>query len=523
MMRGRYLVAVVLLAIAVLLPTWAGGAPVPSRVPANVLVIGTIISDSNSLDPAQAFEFGSTWVDLQVYDTLVDFSRDFTRAVPRLADSWTVSQDGRTYTFKLRAGAKFHSGAAVDAKAVEFSLRRAHTLKLPPSFILTDFIKNPEDIVAISANQVRITFNQSMPEVLMASVVANPVASVVDPAVVKKNAASDDPMANRWLSDHDAGSGPFKLIGWSRNIKIELQAFDDYWRGRPKMGRIFIQEMPEPTAESLALQRGDIDIAMRLLPGQIKELTGQTGFVTKSSPTFSLRYVGMNVGYPPFANKNVRNAVKWAIDYDAIKRIWEDTIDVGQTIVPARMFGYLPETPYKKDINRARQLMQEGGQARGFTAELLVPLDPPLPDVAAKLKEDLGQIGINVDVRVVRNADLNTVYRAQRHQMVIARWGADYPDPDNLAKAFADFDSRVLAWRNQWDHPVKKTVQQAVAELDRTKRDAMYKEIQRTVLDEGPYAVFAYPLRQYVMRANVKNFDPSPLYETYELFNAVKE
>lgn len=521
-MRGRYLVTVVLLMTAVLLPTWAGGAPAPSRVPANVLVIGTIVSDSNSLDPAQAFEFNSTWTDLQVYDTLVDFTRDFARAVPRLAESWTVSPDGKTYTFKLRT-AKFHSGNPVNAKAVEFSIRRAHTLNLAPAFIVTDFIKSPQDIVAVSNNQVRITFNQSMPEVLMASVMANPVTSVVDPAVVQKNAAADDPLANRWLTDNDAGSGPYKLIGWSRNLKIELQAFDDYWRGRPKMGRIFIQEIPEATAQMLALQRGDIDVAMRLLPGQYKELTGQAGFVVKSSPIFGLRYLGMNTGYAPFANKSVRNAVKTVIDYDAIKRIWEDAADIVQTIVPPRMFGVLGEAPYRKNVDRARQLMSEGGFPRGFRTEMLVPLDPPLPDVAAKIKEDLAQISIEADVRVIRNADLNVVYRAQRHQMVIARWGADYPDPDNLAKAFADYDSRVLAWRNQWDHPVKKMVQQAVAELDRAKREALYKEIQKIVLDEGPYAIFAAPLRQMAMRTSVKGFDPSPLYETYDLWGAFKE
>jgi peptide/nickel transport system substrate-binding protein len=502
-----------------LLPAWAG--PAPSRVPPNVLVIGTIMSDANSLDPAQAFEFNSTWVVRNVYDTLVDFNREFTRAVPRLAESWAASADGKTYTFKLRA-AKFHSGNTVDAKAVEFSLRRAYQLKLAPSFIITDFVGNPNDIVAVDARTVRITFKQVMPEILMASVMGNPVTAVVDPAVVQKNAAADDPLANRWMSEHDAGSGPYILRGWSRNIKLELQAFDDYWRGRARMGRIFMQEMPEPAAQLLALRSGDIDVAMRLLPGQYRELAGQ-GFVVKSSPTFSLRYLAMNVGYAPFANKNVRNAIKWAIDYEAIKRIWEDSIDIGQTIVPARMFGNLPDTPYRRNVERARQLMSEGGQPRGFKAELLVPLDPPLPDVAAKMKEDLAQIGVDVDVRVVRNADLNTVYRAQRHQMVIARWGADYPDPDNLAKAFADFDSRVLAWRNQWDSPVKRSVQQAVAELDRSKRDALYKEIQKFVLEEGPYVVFAYPLRQIAMRTSVRGFDPSPLYETYELFGASKE
>lgn len=167
--------------------------------------------------------------------------------------------------------------------------------------------------------------------------------------------------------------------------------------------------------------------------------------------------------------------------------------------------------------------MREGGMERGFRAELIVGLDPIAPDVAAKIKEDLAQIGITVDVRVLRSAELNTIYRAQNHQMVIARWGADYPDPDNLAKAFADFDIKQLAWRNKWDHPVKRQVQQAVAELDRAKREALYKEIQKIVLDEGPFAIYAYPLRQFAMRTSVKGLEPSPLYETFELFGVFKE
>ena len=124
---------------------------------------------------------------------------------------------------------------------------------------------------------------------------------------------------------------------------------------------------------------------------------------------------------------------------------------------------------------------------------------------------------------MVRAAEVLAAYRGRTHHMVIARWGADYPDPDNLAKAFADFDSRVLAFRNQWDHPVKRVVQQAVQESDRAKRDALYKQIQKTVLDEGPYVIFAYPLRIVAMRSNVKGLDPSPLNETYDMSGVVKE
>ncbi|MGH2453656.1 MAG: ABC transporter substrate-binding protein [bacterium] len=521
MMRRSWLRTVIVLLVMALLPAVVGGAP--SRTPSNVLVIGTSIQDIVSLDPAQAFEFRSTWVVEHVYDTLVEFSRDFNRALPALATSWTASADLKTYTFALRSGARFHSGNPVNAQAVEFSLRRVMRLKLSPAFIITDFVKAETDIVAVGADQVRVTFNQAMPEILMASVLDNPVSSVVDPALVRRNVAAGDPEANKWLTENDAGSGPYILRRWTRNAVVELVAFDNHYRGRPSMGRIFMQDLIEPAAQLLALQRGDIDVAMSLLPGQYKQLANTPGFVVKQTPTFSIRYLAMNVGYEPFSSRQVRNAVKYAVDYEAIKRIYDDTIDVGQTIVPARMFGHLADRPYTRNLERARALMREAGREAGFRATLAVSTEVPLPDIAAKIKEDLAAINITVDVQVLRAADVLGQYRGRTHHMVIARWGADYPDPDNLAKAFADFDSRVLAFRNQWDHPIKRVVQQAVQEADRAKREALYKEIQKVVLEEGPYVIFAYPLRLIAMRSNVKGVDPSPLAETFDLTGASKE
>src|SRR3989337_4013971 len=140
-MRGRHYLALLVLVVLALLPATAGGAP--GRVPQNVLVIGRIIGDVVSLDPAEAFELTSTWIDEHLYETLVEFSRDFTRAVPGLATSWTVSADGKTYTFTLRSGVKFHSGNPVAAKAVEFSLRRAVRVELQAAFISTECLQTP--------------------------------------------------------------------------------------------------------------------------------------------------------------------------------------------------------------------------------------------------------------------------------------------------------------------------------------------------------------------------------------------
>lgn len=518
----RWRILIVGLLVFVLGVLLAGVAAAP-RIPNTVLVMGGVIADAVSLDPAQAFEFTSVWAVGQIYDTLVDFTQEYNRVVPELAESWTASADGKTYMFKLRRGVRFHSGNAVDAKAVEFSIQRAFRLNLTPAFIITSFIAKPEDVAAVGPDSVRVTFKQTMPEILMGSVLANAVTAVVDPAVVQKNATADDPLANIWLSSNDAGSGPYRLLAWSKNVKIEFQAFDGYWRGKPRLARVFYQEMPEPTAAMLALQRGDIDVATDLLPAQYKQVAGQAGIVVQTSPQFTVNYIAMNVGYEPFSKKEVRNAVRWAIDYTALRRIFEDALDPGQTIVPSGMFAHLDDRPYQKNLERARALMREGGYERGFKAEILVSTQPPLADVAAKVKEDLAQIGIELEVRQLRSAELLGIYRAQKHHLVIQRWGADYPDPDNLAKAFANFDARQLAWRNSWDNGVKRMVDQAVAELDRSKRDAMYKNIQKIVLDEGPFIIYGYPLEQNAMRSNVKGLGASPLFLLNNLFDAWKE
>ncbi len=535
---GRQAMVAILLAAVVGLPAALGPSPVVDvearaagaaalgQIPKDVLVIGRVISDAVSLDPAQAFEFTTVWVVANLYNQLVQFSPDFQRVLPELAESWTASDGGRTYTFKIRQGVKFHSGNPVTAKAAEYSYRRVLALDLPPSFIMTSFIDKPEDIVALDDYTLQITFNQPMPEQLMASVMANWVASVVDPAVVEQHATADDPWANGWLSANEggAGSGPFKLVAWERNVKIEMEAFADYWKGEPALKRVILQEMPEPTAQLLALQRGDIDVAMDLLPKQYKELEGQPGIRITRSPTFSLHYLAVNAGKEPFTSVEVRNAIRWALDYEAIQQgIWEGALADGQTVITPGMIGHLDEKPFRKDPELARALLAQAGYPDGFKVELLTSPTPPRPDVAAKIQEDLAEIGVEVEIKVLRSAEMLGIYRAQEHDMVLLNWGADYPDADALAKAFADYDIRQLAWRNQWDDPIKYVVKAAAVEQDPEARAALYEAIQRYTLYTGPFAILGYPIQQFAVRETVKGFEATPAFYFFSLFGVSKD
>ncbi len=505
-----------------------------AEVPRDILVIGMSHEPIIDFEPARVYEFEGGFVLEQTYDTLVNFIggvEAFEQPVPGLAESWELSEDGLTWIFHIRKGVKFHSGNVVDAEAVVFSLRRSLALNFPPIWILSQFVPSPEMIKKIDDYTVAITTNQPLGEMLMAAVFGyQGVTSIVDPSVVKAHATPDDPYATKWLAEHDAGSGPFILKEWIRRDRIVLEAFPEYWRGAPKVRQVIIKDIPEPAAQKLALERGDIDIAWNLLPEMINDLKGKPGFQVIETPSWSFHYLAMNCGYEPLSNVKVRQAIRWAIDYDAIvKGILAGAAVKCHTFVPIGMFGHL-DLYYHQDLEKARQLMKEAGYENGFTVELLTRTDPPFPDIAAQIKEDLKKINIEVKVTTMVYAELLKIYRTQKHQMVLVRWGVDYADPSAQAAPFAHCDTpgpeakiKQLAWRNMYcPSGVTAWVEEAAGERDSRKREILYKAIQAIVLEEGPYVILYSPLIQVATREAVKGLAIPPMWYYTELLSVHK-
>lgn len=504
-----------------------------AQIPKDVLIIGMSHEPIIDFEPARVYEFEGGFVLEQVYDTLVNFvggKEAFERVVPGLAQSWEVSEDGLTWTFYLRQGAKFHSGNIVNADAVVFSLRRSLALGFPPIWILQQFVPDQEMIKKVDEYTVAITTNQPLGEMLIASVLGyQGICSIVDPAVVQAHATPDDPWATKWLAEHDAGSGPFILKEWIRRDRIVLKAFPEYWRGKPALRQVIIKDIPDPASQKLALERGDIDVAWNLLPEMVADLKKKTGFNIIETPSWYFHYLAMNVGYEPLSNVKVRQAIRWAIDYDAItQNIMAGAAVKCHTFVPIGMFGHL-DLYYHQDLEKARQLMKEAGYEQGFSVELLTRTDPPYPDIAAQIQQDLKKINIDVKVTVMTYSELLKIYRAQQHQMVLVRWGADYADPSAQAAPFAHCETvgpeakvKQLAWRNMYVSGVTHWVEQAAGELDSRKREILYKAIQAVVMEEGPYVIFHQPLIQVVARGVVQGLQVPPLWYYTELLSVSK-
>ncbi len=535
-------IAIIVL-IIVLIGSWVYVAITPKakvtvvtpKTPEDTLLIVMDTGDMVSLDPAQAYEFSSCFVVNQLYDNLVTFKPpDYTTVIPELAETWEISEDGLTWTFHLRKGLTFPSGAKINATAVKYSFERVIMLErdfpavAQPAWVLTQFINDTNQIEIVDEYTIKIHLHEKVAPGIFLSCLAFSVGGIVDPTVVKQHITTVDGKSdwgNKWLTDHSAGSGPYILKVWERENKIELIANENYWRGAPKIKKIIIKHVPEPTDQMMMLQTGDADIAWDLTTDQILEIKDTAGLKILSIPEFTLRYIGMNVNFTYFKDERVRDAIRYAIDYDGIiTGILKGGAVKNQGFIMLGIPGATSEVFYTRNVTKAKELLAEAGYPNGFEVEMIVPPSHPDVDIAAKIQSDLAEIGIKVNIRQVTEAELYPIYRAQQHQMVLAEWGADYVDPDALAKPFADYRVRQLAWRNVWyDDYAANLTEAAAKEMDFAKRLELYKELTEYVVDKGPYVILYQGLRQLAMGRWISGLSPDSTVFFLDLSQVYKE
>jgi len=507
-------------------PPEAPEAPTPKLLTdPTTLIFGTDFAEAVSLDPARAYEFWSCQIVHCLYDTLVTFERgDLTEIKPELAESWEISDDGLVWTFHLRQGLTFPSGTPVNAEAVAFSFNRACKLEQAAGWVLTQFGMGDGSTVAIDEYTVQITLDKKYAPLLYLSCIAFTTASVVDPVVVMENEQEGD-MGGSWMTDHSAGNAPYILEKWERGTEVVLKANENYWKGAPSLKTILVKQLTEPADQRMMLERGDIDIAWNLPADMIDDLRGVKGIEIDEEPVFTQNYIGMNVGVEPLGDERVRDAIRWSIDYEGIvNEIMKGAAIKLQTFIPSGMLGYNPATPYYQNVVKAKELLTDAGYPDGFDIELAHPANPLQRDLAAKIQSDLAKSGIRVKLMEMISAMMYEKYRAQGLQLVLGGWGADYADPDGMAKPFADGTIKQLAWRNMYnDSYATDLTRGAMIEMDTAKRVETYAELTEYILDHGCFAIMYQNVHQTAVRTWVEGFYKCPLFALENFEDYYKE
>ena len=464
----------------------------------------TFNNDFTTLDPQVGYDLQNYVAIRGIFDRLMDYKPGTVELVPSLAEKYTISEDGKTYTFNLRKGVKFHNGRPLTSVDVKYSLERAvnPATQSPGSGYFsaivgydelsagkaTEFsgISTPsDDVVEIKLSRADATFLYSM---------SLHFASVVPKEEVEKAGAD-------W-GKQPVGSGAFKFVEWIPGQHVILERNKDYWlSGVPYLDRLTFEFGQDPTVSVLRLKKGEIDVAGDgVPPAQFAAVTTDpsTKDLVAMGDWLQTAFITMNVTQPPFDKVEVRQAVNMAINRDRIVRLINNRANPTLQVLPPAMPGYDPEYKgYGNDIERAKKLLADAGYPDGFDTELYAMNVDPHPRIAQAIQQDLAAIGIKAEIRSLAQGEVIGAGGSGKAPMIWSGgmgWLTDFPDPAGFYSAILGCAGTSEGGWN-WAKYCNKEIDARAAKADSmTKPDqaaariAEWQSIFQDVMKDAPWA-----------------------------------
>jgi peptide/nickel transport system substrate-binding protein/oligopeptide transport system substrate-binding protein len=479
-----------------------------------------------TLDPARIADIYGRSVSQQIFDGLVEFDQTLTIG-PALAQYWTASRDGLTWTFTLRKGVRFHNGREVTADDVVFSLTRLLDPKVRSSAadLFTKIqgaqpfrdgrASSVRGITALDASTVRVVLDEA--QVPFVSLLAIGHAKIVPRDLVTRQGEA--------FGAAPVGTGPFRFERWERHKEIVLSANADYFGGAPRLGRIVYRIFPGEQAEAMfeEFRRGrleDSPVPMRDYP----KLVGSSAWVHVKRPMFSVRFLGLNTRLKPWADPRVRQALMYGLDREAI--VSESTrgrFVLARGILPPGTLGYNPRLiGYGYDPIRARELLAQAGfpEGRGL-ATLTICATAKLDPEHASVIRYLAAVGVHAEFRYVPDWPQFSRMLAEGHCPGFQyAWFADVPEPDNFL--YKLFHSRSPRNYTGYANPVvDDLLQRARTEREDLRRVELYRRAEQVVLDDAVVIPFFHYTYERVFQPYVKSIEVSGLGDPYIPFRKI--
>jgi peptide/nickel transport system substrate-binding protein len=511
--------------------------PVSAATPKDTLVMAWNLDALITFDPAQIAEIFGNDIIRNVCDPLVEFKLDdVSKLEPKTAESWSVSPDGLKITFKLRPDLQFPSGKKATAHDLAWSMHRVLYLGFGASANLTQWgfakDKAEQQIVATDDHTLVVNLDKPYPpQLLLAAAFANQVTQLLDREEGMKNAKTADGRSdygNAFFKTAPICVGPYKVRTWNANDVVILERNDNYYGQKPHLRRVIIRHVPESGAQRLQLEKGDIDVARLLNSDDLKAVSTSKDIHLEKVVFHGYTYLAFNTQDPILSNPKVRLAFRYLIDYDGLGKTVIDYWGVPRaSLVPIGAYGALDEKegqPFKLDLDRAKQILTEAGYPQGFTKKFILSANTPNPPVAQHIAANAAKVGIKLELEQMADANLFTKARSRDFDVLQIGWGAGYPDADSMISRHAvNPDNRAEAklaqypsWRSSWqDQKINDMAEVAKMERDPAKRVAMYHEIQRYMMENGPMAYIYQTVWYIPIRNEVKGFMMNAFHRAY--------
>ena len=411
---------------------------------------------------------------------------------PAIAESYTLSDDQKTYTFTLRQGVKFHNGETVTADDVVYSIQRCADATagepLVPAF------KAIESVEKVDDQTVAITLKAPDNEFL----------AYLTTAILPADYDQQDTAP--------VGTGPFKFVSWELGGDVVLEAFEDYWGGAPAVKRVIFRTIPEALNRTIGLETGEVDLAYDLGITDLESLADNASVTTLTSPSTTVWYVGMNVQKAPFDNEKVRQAVAYALDPQGyIDLVFSgEATPANYTMLPPSVDGYVSDcSDYSCNVEKAKELLAEAGYPAGFSTTLWCSDTQVLRDSAVVIQAQLRQVGINAEVKTLESGQFQSETGNGAHDMFIM--SKTSIDPDSMLRSMYHTEALGPSGnRCFWTTPEVDALIDEASTTDTEHAMELYAEIQSKVAEAAPLVPMAVEHLNAGMQPNVKGIGLSP-------------
>ncbi len=455
-----------------------------------------------------------------VYETLLRYDATQKKIIPLLATSYTQSNYGMTWTFKIRKGVRFHDGSKLDAKAVKFSIERTMKLGKGMSYIWAPVTK----ITVV--NKYTVKFDLEWPAPLDLIATSNYAAFIMSPKAVKSH--NQD-----WLSQGNAvGTGPYVLQKSTMGEEVILRAFDDYWNGWGEKRYDFavVKKIVESSSRRQMIEKGDASATVYLPAEDLDQMKSNPNVIVNVGPSLENTSIMFNTQRAPLDNKLVRQAFAYAFPYKKVVKYAAGGYAIkARGALPAQLWGHSKSLfQYSQDLEKAKQLLKQANYSQNSRKLLFTYVSSMEADkkMAEMYKSDLAKIGVEVELRGMpweSMWELSKSRKVEDRQDIFAMlWWPDYCDPYSWLYNMFHSQKEILYNLAYWSDPkFDKLIDDANYEMmfKKKKSLALYHEAQEMLLDESP-SIFVYDKKNtLVTHKSFKGFKDNPAYPNVVFFH----
>ncbi|NGQ96758.1 ABC transporter substrate-binding protein [Brevibacillus sp. SYP-B805] len=487
--------------------------PAPSaaqKTGSDTLVVA-ITSDQGTLDPAVTMDNSAWKITYPTYERLVEYDGASTEAKPGLAREWSVSPDGLQWTFQLEEGHTFADGTPVTAEAVKFTFDRILKIKKGPSEVYSVI----KEVKVESPTKVTFVLTNNFPPFL--STLAANYGGIVNPKVKEKEQNGD--LGQGFLAGNTMGSGPYQLSEYKKGEYFKLTV-NPHYKKQPAIKTVYFKITPDPTAQRLQLEQGEVDIAEGIPVEQLKSLKDSAqGIELIQKPSLFVDYVYINTskGNPALQNPKVRQALSYAVDYEGLT----DAVQEGYATqmrgpIPQGLWGHDDNAfQYKHDVEKAKALLAEAGVSN-LTLDLLYSDNKPWWETEAlSLQAFFAEIGVKVNLKKIAYATSREMIDKGEFDLCLGVWSPDFGDPYMFMNYWFDSKNFGLAGNRAFykNDKVDSLIRRAATVNDQAERTKLYQEAQKIVIEEAPYIYLYQKDFLLPVSKNLKGFVYNPMLE----------